>query len=157
MPFTQESIDLRRPWEAACPVTGLLLDPEYEAVRNTQGLKRTIAPGEVESVVEALQLLARVATNNSCANGFWNHPNLPEKIALIGSECVGEALNALREPALVQSTHIPGFTNYEEELADTIIRCLDAAEAVGLDIAGAVVAKMNYNATRPYKHGSKRF
>lgn len=39
------------------------------------------------------------------------------------------------------------------ELADIIIRTLDAAAAWGIDIDAAVRRKIAYNATRPHKHG----
>lgn len=42
------------------------------------------------------------------------------------------------------------------ELADTIIRILDYAAAVGIDIDAAIMAKHTYNKDRPYQHGGKR-
>lgn len=39
------------------------------------------------------------------------------------------------------------------ELADCIIRCLDAMHSLGVDIDAVVTRKMIYNATRPHKHG----
>ena len=43
-----------------------------------------------------------------------------------------------------------------EELADIIIRAMDTAVTLGIDIGEAVAAKDAYNQTRPYKHGDKR-
>lgn len=43
----------------------------------------------------------------------------------------------------------------EEELADIVIRALDTARALGLDIGEAVMAKHEYNKGRPHKHGGK--
>jgi NTP pyrophosphatase (non-canonical NTP hydrolase) len=43
----------------------------------------------------------------------------------------------------------------EEELVDVIIRLLDFAGGTGLDIEGALAAKMAYNEGRPYRHGGK--
>jgi hypothetical protein len=42
------------------------------------------------------------------------------------------------------------------ELADIIIRTLDAAAAYGVDIEAAVRIKMAYNENRPYLHGRAR-
>ena len=39
------------------------------------------------------------------------------------------------------------------ELADVIIRVGDLAGVYGIDLETAVVRKMNYNRTRPHKHG----
>ena len=42
------------------------------------------------------------------------------------------------------------------ELADVLIRVLDTAEALGIDLEEAMEIKHNYNATRPYRHGGKK-
>jgi NTP pyrophosphatase (non-canonical NTP hydrolase) len=41
------------------------------------------------------------------------------------------------------------------EIADIIIRCLDFAGEHGIDIGRAVRQKMEFNRTRPFKHGGK--
>lgn len=76
-------------------------------------------------------------------------------IALIHSE-VSEALEALRcwNPP---SEKIGEFSSAEEELADAIIRILDLGKARGWRIPEAMIAKMAYNESRPYKHGGKKF
>ena len=43
-----------------------------------------------------------------------------------------------------------------EELADIIIRALDDAAFLGIDIASAVEIKMRFNKKRPYKNGGKK-
>lgn len=45
------------------------------------------------------------------------------------------------------------LTSIEEELADIIIRALDAVHEYNIDIAKALVSKDSYNQTRPHKHG----
>lgn len=47
------------------------------------------------------------------------------------------------------------LTCLEEELADVIIRALDTAAALGVDIDRAVRVKLAYNETRPHRHGGK--
>lgn len=71
------------------------------------------------------------------------------KIALIHSE-LGEMTEGVRKPGPDQ--HLPEFTQEEVEAADTFIRLMDYAQEWGLRFAEAVVAKMEYNAGRPYKH-----
>lgn len=51
---------------------------------------------------------------------------------------------------------IPPLTNIEEELADIVIRTLDNAEKLGVNIELAVDCKHRFNATRPMRHGGKR-
>jgi NTP pyrophosphatase (non-canonical NTP hydrolase) len=44
----------------------------------------------------------------------------------------------------------------EEELADIIIRALDNARRLKVDILSAVLRKHAFNRTRPHRHGGKR-
>jgi len=91
---------------------------------------------------------------NAVEKGFWEggDRNDGESIALIHSE-LSEALEALRSGNPESEKLGAPFTHVEEELADAIIRILDLAGGRGWDIEGAVEAKMEYNAGRPYKHG----
>ena len=70
---------------------------------------------------------------------------VPEKLCLIHSE-VSEALEGHRKNLM--DDKLPHRPMLEVELADTLIRIGDLAGALGLDLAGAVVEKMAYNATR---------
>lgn len=51
---------------------------------------------------------------------------------------------------------VPKPEGFGIELADTIIRILDTAGALGLDMAELMRVKMMYNATRPPRHGGKK-
>ena len=74
-----------------------------------------------------------------------------QKILLIITE-LAELTEGLRKPP---SEQLPGFTNEEEELADTIIRLLDYAGQYKLRIGKALAAKMAKNKNRPFKHGKE--
>jgi NTP pyrophosphatase (non-canonical NTP hydrolase) len=78
----------------------------------------------------------------------WNiDPNhIPAKLALVHTE-VSEATEAFR---------IGDLENFGEELADTIIRILDLANGLGIDMDAAVRAKLEKNKTRGFRHGGKR-
>ncbi len=78
-----------------------------------------------------------------------------EVLSLIHCE-ISEALQALRD-GKPPDKHCPEFSSLEVELADAIIRIMDYAGERNLNISGAIIAKMEYNKNRPYKHGGKNF
>jgi len=82
-----------------------------------------------------------------------NDREMGTAIALMHSE-LSEALEAHRE-GIHESTKIEGFSELEEELADTMIRIMDTAGEHNLDVGGAIVAKMRVNEDRPQKHGKE--
>lgn len=67
------------------------------------------------------------------------------RLMLIVSE-VSEALEALRNG---------DNENLREELADIIIRTCDLAGGLGIDLEEELIAKVEKNKKRPYKHGKK--
>lgn len=75
---------------------------------------------------------------------FWQHPiNIPEKLCLIHSE-ISEALEALRLE-----------NSIGEELADAVIRIMDLAEYLDIDLNQEIFIKHNINKTRPIKNNKK--
>ena len=113
---------------------------------------------DFEELRKGLGTGIRLAHNSAVDKGFWNGITANDHtraafLMLMVSE-LGEACEAQRRN-ITESEHIPEFTGEEEELADCIIRILDYAGGYHLRLAEAVVAKMEYNLTRPYKHGKR--
>ena len=82
-------------------------------------------------------------------SGFWDRPfNLGEKISLIHSE-LSEALEADRE-----RDHKDALA---EELADAVIRIMDLAEHLDINLEESIERKHWKNQHRPHMHGGKKY
>ena len=105
--------------------------------------------------MNGLNDLAREVHQNAVEHGWWeNPPEFGTIIALIHSE-LSEALEEYRngKPIVYEIDGKP--EGIASEFADVIIRVLDYCGHAGIDIEEAIRVKMEYNKTRPYKHGGK--
>lgn len=79
---------------------------------------------------------------------------ISEKLMLITGE-LSEAQEALRKNA--KDDKLPQHDGLPVEIIDAVIRCQDLlgflAKEFGYDIGQMYLDKVNYNATRPHKHG----
>lgn len=108
----------------------------------------------------AFVTIQRLAHLNSDHKGFWAEDRgkpfedvALKKFCLIHGE-ISEAQEGVRH-SNPSSEHIPEFSAVEEELADAIIRIMDFSEEFKFRTAEAVLAKMKFNAQRPFMHGKK--
>lgn len=88
--------------------------------------------------------------------GFWNEDRNPAEMAMLVVTEMAEYTEAVRSQSTLMSDHIPDFLAVEEELADAVIRIMDMAAGHNLLLEQAIIAKLEYNRSRPHKHG-KRF
>ena len=115
------------------------------------------APAEMDAAertaytgLRAAQFLAHTTATNAGwyrdpATGAPKQRNVGEVIALMHSE-LSEALEAYRKNLM--DDKLPNRPGLEVEFADCIIRILDTAAALGLDVAGALIEKNRFNQQR---------
>jgi NTP pyrophosphatase (non-canonical NTP hydrolase) len=91
--------------------------------------------------------LIRQCHETAVQKGWWEtERNHGELIALMHSE-LSEALEVLRNNGTREEL--------AEELADCCIRIFDYCGAYGIDLGETLRQKMEYNKTRPHRHGKK--
>jgi len=114
----------------------------------------------------AISTLQKLAHQTAVEKGWWegNNHNIPEKLMLIVSE-ISEALEEYRNGKPCSFIYIDDFRpdelnnkpeGFPIELADAVIRIMDLCGYLNIDLEAAITQKMDYNATRPYRHGGKK-
>lgn len=84
------------------------------------------------------------------------HALVPWITYYVGREQIQRQLQMPADFALARSGGYDAKpVGFPTELADILIRTLDLAAALNIDIDQAVYLKMKYNETRPHRHGGK--
>lgn len=102
--------------------------------------------------------LVKQAHENALEKGFWEdwdelseydyhqiNNAIGNRLMLIVGE-LAEAQEALRHGDM---------ENFEEELADAVIRLADLCGGLEVDLEAEILKKMEKNKNRPYKHGKQ--
>lgn len=108
-----------------------------------------------DAIIVAANTLQKACHGAAKESGWWDDadPNTSKanplhfsnKLCLIHSE-VSESMEGDRKK--LKDDKLPHRDMREVELADAVIRIFDLAGGYGMDLAGAIVEKMQYNASR---------
>ncbi len=107
-----------------------------------------------------LRELVDLAHAMAVEKGWWPdeapHPDtVPAKLSLVHSE-ISEALEQYRDGHMLPyESHGGKPEGFGVELADAVIRIFDLAGYLKIDLERLIRLKMDYNATRPHRHGGK--
>lgn len=118
--------------------------------------KDQFKPEDLFRVADGIRLLSMLSHWHADVTGWWNDLETGERLPLT-QERVGDKLMLIVSEIAegkeghrkgLMDDHLPDRPMIEVELADAMIRIGDLAGALGLDLGGAVIAKMRYNQTR---------
>ena len=117
----------------------------------------TVTPPPYQTgTVEAFRTMQHAIHQNAVEHGWWDEPREDGTVlALVHAE-VSECLEALRE-GNPPDKQCPWLSQAEVELADVVIRIMDFCERKGWALGRALVAKHEFNKSRPFMHGGKEF
>ena len=128
------------------PAGGVAADP-------FQGLKERIKR-LLDGDTQPLNRLANEVSQINAANGWpritpedWENDYRVLAVLMLITTEVAEAAEDFRHGRRA---------HFDEEIADIVIRCMDLAAGLGIDLDASVRAKLEKNKTRGYRHGGKR-
>ena len=116
------------------------------------------SPDETQKNELTIKKLITESPATARSKGWWDEEvNIGEKIALMHSE-LSEALEEYRSHGEKKLYKGPDGKpeGFIFELADTIIRIADLCGQLDLNLEKALQIKMEFNQTRPYRHGNKK-
>lgn len=113
------------------------------AERRNFGEQIALMHSELSEVLEAYRLHGLIPEFFLTYQDKHGHDYPIQSYNNVGGE-PGDDMVPVRKPEGIAS-----------EFADTIIRIMDTCQAYNIPLAEALLAKIEYNATRPHRHGGK--
>lgn len=94
--------------------------------------------------------------------GWWENERPVGSLLMLVVTELAEAFEEYRDNHGVQEVYFQEDHHgnmkpegFPVELADTVIRIFDIAEAFGIDLESEIARKVEFNRMRPFKHGGK--
>lgn len=127
---------------------------------------------DIKTEILGLNKVAEKIQQANASKGFWDKPrNVGELLMLVTSE-LGEAMEAHRHSRFADVENFDRTSNeddewfkknfeenirgsFQEEIADAVIRLLDLAGGLNIDLEKHIVNKVRYNSLRGRLHGKK--
>ena len=99
--------------------------------------------------------LAEEIHQTAIDHGWWEYDRDPLHIMMLIVTELAEAAEGYKQ-GNPNDSHLPEYPSIDVEIIDVIIRCLDYLGHRGTPAGNVLIAKMNYNKQRPYRHGDKK-
>lgn len=122
---------------------------------------KTISPAVADfmekrkEILKALHQLSEAIYVDACDHGLWDDPTVvldnPNGMKYVRRRC----LLLIREELSEACEAAGDAARFAEELADVIIMAMSTALHLRVDLPAAIMKKLVYNQTRPYKHGKE--
>lgn len=120
---------------------------------------------KIANKIDYMNTIQKEIYDNAVVHGFWCTPTdynfMMMKLALMVTE-IAELMETFRKAEeLCKSDknilllYDRYMTNLEEELADIVIRAMDFAEHYKINLMSSIIAKHEYNKSRPFLHGKQ--
>jgi len=125
----------------------------FTILRISEGRASIVVEDENQSDGHYMDVLSRKIYEDNKRKGFWDDGGKPyeQAMLLVISEII-ESFEALRAGD-IPDDKLPQYRGQDVEIADALIRLLDWCGAHKIPIGEIIEKKLEYNRSRPHKHG----
>lgn len=91
------------------------------------------------------------------SKGWYDTDRSPLELQMLIVSEIAEATEAVRKGVMVEYGENGKPEGEASEMADALIRILDYCEYRGIDLEDMILKKHEFNKTRSYRHGGKKY